>query len=217
MRTSGPGLPFILSVPHGGRRCPPELLDRVVLSDRDLLADGGAFTDEIYDLTGTVVACQRASIARAFVDLNRAPGDLPPANTDGAVKSATCHGVTIYGPGLQPDTVLVQRLIDRYHRPYHLQLDTLAAGADVLAGLDCHSMEPIAPRSRPTPGGSDRPSACRTETTRPARAGSSMRSRSRWQVRSTFRSPTLGSTIPSPVAMSHVSMGPDLPRGCRSR
>ena len=83
-------LPVVVSVPHGGRERPPELDGAVALDDTDLFADVDAFTDTIYGVSGRVAHLEIASIARTFVDLNRAPDDLPPANPDGVVKSGTC-------------------------------------------------------------------------------------------------------------------------------
>jgi N-formylglutamate deformylase len=82
-------LPVLISIPHGGRMMPDELRERVCLNYDELFADGDAFTDEIYDLGNRAACVIKAEIARAFVDLNRAPNDLPPHNTDGVIKSHT--------------------------------------------------------------------------------------------------------------------------------
>ena len=145
-------LPLLVSVPHGGMQQPPELDGRVALGHADLVADGDYLTDRIYDLTGAVASIHIAHVARAFVDLNRAPDDLPPANPDGAVKSATCHGIPIYRPGAEPDRTLTDQLIDRYHRPYHDAIREAVGRAGLVAAIDCHSMEPVAPPIAARPG-----------------------------------------------------------------
>jgi N-formylglutamate deformylase len=147
-------LPIVLSTPHGGTETPPELADRVVASRQDVFEDGDAFTREIYDLAGRVAHVQAARIARAFVDLNRAEDDRPPANPDGVVKTATCFDRPIYSEPL--DDALVERLLSRYHRPYHEGLANAAHGTGAVLGLDCHSMAahppPVAPDAdRPRP------------------------------------------------------------------
>ena len=160
-RPGGPSrLPLAISVPHGGTECPPELEGRVGLSRQDLFDDGDAFTREIYDLDGVVEAYVSASIARAYVDLNRAPDDLPPRNPDGVIKSHTDHGVPIYVEGKSPDEECVRVLIDHYHRPYHEALKRLRDVEGVAVAIDCHSMEPFAPAISPDSEGGRRPTFC---------------------------------------------------------
>ena len=138
-------LPLLLSVPHGGSSVPDEVASDVVASDFDVLADGDAHTVELYALGEHVRHLVAADVARAFVDLNRAPDDRPPANPDGVVKTRTVHGAPIYGLPLRDE--LADTLIHRYHAPFHARLTSLASLGDALAGIDCHSM-----LSEPPPG-----------------------------------------------------------------
>jgi formiminoglutamase len=108
-------LPVLLSIPHGGTQQPPELAGRVCLSEEKLFDDSDAFTREIYDLGGEVIRVVTTEIARAFIDVNRAPDDRPPANPDGVIKSATCYGHNISHKGEEPGDVLVSKL--RRQRP----------------------------------------------------------------------------------------------------
>jgi len=152
-------LPVLISIPHGGRDCPPELSDRVAASPAVVFEDIDPFTREIYRLGERALHTVDTAIARTFVDLNRAEDDLPPANPDGVVKSLTCFGKTIYRPGAEPDAVLRESLLARWHRPYHQKLATLSQDPDVALGLDCHSMAAVAPEIAPDPG-RPRPSFC---------------------------------------------------------
>ncbi|HHJ64054.1 MAG TPA: N-formylglutamate amidohydrolase, partial [Aquifex aeolicus] len=64
--------PCLLSIPHGGILVPPEVKELILLREEDLLRDGDPFTGELYDLPAASVV--RMEIARAVVDVNRAPG-----------------------------------------------------------------------------------------------------------------------------------------------
>jgi formiminoglutamase len=154
-------LPFFISIPHGGTKTPDEVRDRITISAADILEDGDAFTAEIYDVADQVRHVLKADVARAFVDLNRAEDDLPPANPDGVVKSRTCYSKPIYMPGRQPDGPLTENLLERYHRPYHETIrETLARpGNGIVLALDCHSMAATGPDVAPDPG-QRRPAFC---------------------------------------------------------
>ncbi|MGV7222697.1 MAG: N-formylglutamate amidohydrolase, partial [Nitrospinales bacterium] len=64
-------------------------------------------------------------IARAVIDLNRDVSDRPPKNPDGIVKTKTCHGQKVYSPDSFPDDYLVVNLIQKYHTPYHKNIQEL--------------------------------------------------------------------------------------------
>jgi len=147
-------LAVVVSIPHGGTEAPPELEDRVLATEADVFEDGDAFTPEIYAIGDEVAHLQAARVARAFVDLNRAEDDRPPANGDGVVKTATCFGRPIYREPL--DERLTETLLAAYHRPYHAALEAVTAHPGLELGLDCHSMAatppPMAPdREAPRP------------------------------------------------------------------
>lgn len=152
-----PPLPILLSIPHGGTETPPEVADRVIASPAEIFDDGDAFTREIYDLGEGVAHVQSARIARAFVDLNRAEDDRPPANPDGVVKTATCFDRPVYSNPLDDETT--GELLARYHRPYHEGLESAARSAGAVLALDCHSMAALPPPVAPD-AGQPRPLFC---------------------------------------------------------
>jgi len=145
-------LPILLSIPHGGIEVPDELRDRVCITPHDLFDDSDPFTTDIYDLDGDVARVVKAEYARAFVDLNRAPDDRPPRNPDGVVKTATCFNRPIYRQGYELDDTLTDRLVERYHNPYHAQLAEAASDPAIQLALDCHSMLSHAPPIGSDPG-----------------------------------------------------------------
>ena len=96
-------LPVLISIPHSGRKVPKELRDRTCLREVDILNDSDPFEREVYDLGDRVAGVITTDIGRAFVDVNRAPDDLPPENPDGVIKTHTCYRRVIYKNGLGPD------------------------------------------------------------------------------------------------------------------
>jgi len=154
-------LPVLLSIPHGGIEIPREIVDRVCLTHVDVQNDSDAFSRDVYDLEDRVAVVVATYIGRAFVDLNRAPDDLPPANPDGVIKSHTCYGVPIYQEGAQPDAAMIRTLLDAYYYPYHNQIAEVAqhAGPNVELGIDCHTMTPVGPQVAPDPD-APRPMIC---------------------------------------------------------
>ncbi len=152
--------PVLLSIPHGGDQIPSELAMYTVISKRDMLADSDAFTREIYGIKGEVAVVVDTSIARVFVDLNRATNDLPPANPDGIIKSRSCHDVQIYRDEVWHNASLVNILLEKYYHPYHQKIQAaLAQNKDLALMLDCHSMEAVGPVIGPDTG-IERPAVC---------------------------------------------------------
>ncbi|SER20420.1 formiminoglutamase [Nitrosomonas sp. Nm51] len=152
--------PVLLSIPHGGDQAPPELIRHIVISKQAMLADSDFRTREIYGLSEEAAAVVDTPIARVYVDLNRAPDDLPPANPDGVIKRLSCHGVQIYRDEIWRDQALVHTLLEKYYVPYHQKIQfMLQSRQDLELMLDCHSMEAVGPVIGPDQGAM-RPAIC---------------------------------------------------------
>ena len=147
-------LPFLVSVPHAGLRVPPEAAPYCKLTPEEIAADGDVQAAEIYDISGFVAGYAASDIARAVIDLNRAEDDR---RKDGVVKTHTCWDVPVWNP-TPPENVFAG-LIERYHRPFHRRLTELAATADFVLALDCHTMAEHGPPVGPDPG-QERPWVC---------------------------------------------------------
>jgi N-formylglutamate deformylase len=148
-------LPIVLSVPHAGTRMPPEVEPYACLSREEVVRDGDEQAAGIYLPSRSHVAhLVTTDVARAFVDLNRAEDDFRP---DGVVKTHTCWDVPVYRE-FPPEDV-IERLLERYHRPFHERLRELALGGEARVGVDAHTMAAVAPPVAPDPG-SPRPAAC---------------------------------------------------------
>ena len=145
-------LPIIVSVPHGGEIIAPEMSDVTLLSRRDIFSDGDPLTREIYDFRNEVAYYFESTIARATVDLNRAPEDLPPVNRDGVIKSHTVTGKGIYSKNRIPNKATLHLLLKKYYTPYHQGLMQKSRKPYLFCGLDCHTMLDRAPSISSSPG-----------------------------------------------------------------
>jgi formiminoglutamase len=142
-------LPFLLSIPHGGLLVPPELEPYVEIPEEYIFEDMDPFSQEIYDLGKKAAIIVDTPYARAFIDMNRPPSEMPPAFPDGIVKSYTCYGRRIYKEDTLPSPEIVRLLLDKYYFPYHQKLAEGLQSGKIIMGFDCHTMAenppPVAP------------------------------------------------------------------------
>jgi formiminoglutamase len=138
---------------------PRELAPRLALSPADVFFDSDPWTREIFALGEAVQGRLEAEVARAVVDLDRDPSLRPPQHADGVVKTVTLYGKKVWTEDGFPSPDEIQRLVDRYHRPYHEVLERSANRGGVRLGIDCHAM---APRGAPnaSDAGCARPLFC---------------------------------------------------------
>lgn len=157
-----PQSPVIMSVPHGGREYPPELLNalRTPIAALRTLEDRHVDTVARAARTGETMLIQRR--ARAWIDLNRAEEERDPRVDAGAAPGASsprlrsglglvprrASGVGDLWRGLFPATAIDARIAND-HRPYHARLAQLLLAARARWGvavlLDLHSMPPLGP------------------------------------------------------------------------
>lgn len=158
MRRCGP---VVLASPHSGRRYPASLLDRAQVGLLALRRAEDAFVDALFcDAPGLGAPLLCATLARAFVDLNRAPDDLDPSMYEGSLPRLvnTSSARVLAGLGVIPriagdgseiyaaplDASEAAERLDHVHGPYHAalsaQLDETVAQFGCAVLLDCHSM-----------------------------------------------------------------------------
>lgn len=161
------GSAVVFSSPHSGREYPDSFIQRSRLSAHALRASEDAFIDRLFrEVTGFGAPLIAAKAPRAFVDLNRGPGELDPAVIEG-VSAAGLNPRVAAGLGVIPRIVAEGRAIydgkisleeanariGRFHAPYHNMLDSLMNRAFEQFGqavlIDCHSMPRDALRSVP--------------------------------------------------------------------
>ena len=147
--------PLFISVPHSSEKIADEVKDLCILSPEDVRQDSDEQAYEIYScLENHVIGYAMADIARAIVDLNRAPDDI---GGDGLIKTKTCYDAQVYN--IFPDEKLISILLEKYYWPYHEKLKNGARLPGVKLGIDCHTMATVGPAVSPDPG-QKRPFIC---------------------------------------------------------
>jgi formiminoglutamase len=147
-------LPLVLAVPHAGLAIPEEVRELNRLTPEEIAADGDGGAAAIYSFGERCARYAGARVARAFLDLNRAEDDR---GRDGVVKTHTCWDVPVYDAALGEP--LVERLLERYHRPHHTRLSAWAREPGIRLGIDGHTMAAAGPPIGPDPG-RPRPAVC---------------------------------------------------------
>src|SRR5579872_1409866 len=153
--------PMIFASPHSGRLYPAGFARQTRLDPVMLRRSEDAFVDELFDCAADAGApFVGARFPRAFIDANRAPGEIDASMFDGPVgcwvgprtprvaaglgviPRIVRDGVDIYAGRLPGKEVLFR--FENFYRPYHVALARLVAETRDLFGvavvIDCHSM-----------------------------------------------------------------------------
>lgn len=134
-------LPIAIILPHAGLDIPPEMEDRLALSERDIFNEADIYTDLIFDYRDRVSHWLRFPYARVLIDTNRADHpDRIPRRGDGIIKTQTSYGAWVFAKGREPDKKLEHALIDRYWRPWNQQMAAIAADPSIELVIYPHSM-----------------------------------------------------------------------------
>jgi N-formylglutamate amidohydrolase len=161
---------LVFASPHSGRDYPWSFLRRSVLDQRSIRSSEDAFVDLLFGGAPRFGApFLKATMPRAFIDLNRSAEELDPALIEGVRKSSHNPRVTS-GLGVVPRVVSNGRPIYRgkiplqeahtriesYWRPYHTALqgmidESIATFGEAIL-IDCHSMPHEAIDSIANPG-----------------------------------------------------------------
>lgn len=154
-------VPFVFASPHSGRRYPASLVARSRLDALTLRRSEDAFVDQLFaGVVALGAPLLAAEFPRAFVDVNRGPGELDAAMFDaapgvpvdnpsprvtaglGVIPRIVRDGVEIY-PGPLKAGEARQRL-EGFYAPYHAALagllDATREKFGVAVLVDCHSM-----------------------------------------------------------------------------
>lgn len=139
------GLPLLISVPHGGYSIPSDLRKISNLEFKDIFTDSDPYTRDIYSFQDETLYYHDTDIARAVIDCNRGPDDMPPDNPDGVIKSHTIEGKAVYMENSQPNCGLTRELLEKYYFPYHWAIDEDLKDSRLICAFDCHTMLEYAP------------------------------------------------------------------------
>lgn len=153
--------PLIFASPHSGRRYPADLMAQTRVGLISLRRAEDAYVDELFAGAATHgAAVLSATIARAYIDLNRDPIELDPDMFEerlpaaaaaatprvqaglGAIPRISGDGQAIYRRKLT--LAEAERRMHSVYRPYHAMLANLVAETRAAFGcavlVDCHSM-----------------------------------------------------------------------------
>jgi len=173
----------LISIPHGGNKIPPEVIDRINITQKDIFYDSDTLALDLYDFKNRVAAIVSMPVARAILDVNRAPDDVPPDNPDGVIKITTLQGKLIYKEGTFPSDDVMDILRKKYYFPYHKKIEVLLKQHRIELALDCHTMLECAPSASDNVG-QPRPLLCLSnggdEKGRSTKKGSSVTCRPEW-------------------------------------
>lgn len=157
----------VFNSPHSGACYPDALLQRSRLSAHALRASEDAFVDQLFSRAPECGAPLLSALApRAWIDLNRGPGELDPALIKGVERAGlnqriaaglgvipriVSEGTPIYDGKITSEDA--QNRIQNVHQPYHEMLANLIRRASTRFGkavlFDCHSMPSDALRAAP--------------------------------------------------------------------
>jgi N-formylglutamate deformylase len=165
MEVRGPraaALPLVLDSPHSGNRFPADF--DAAVSEADLRGGEDCFVDELYAGAAELGAPLLAALwPRTYLDPNRHAGDVDLALLDGPwtgeyrpsgkakvgkalIWRTLEDGRPIYSRKLKVDEVSSR--IERFHVPYHQQVQTLLKETQAKFGrvyhINCHSMRAVA-------------------------------------------------------------------------
>ena len=148
----------VFASPHSGSEYPAAMMQKTILSSQMVRSSEDAFVERLFSTAPEHCASFiKALMPRAFVDLNRSPDELDPAQIEGVRRQGHNPRVAS-GLGVIPREVANGRAIYRgklrmneakdrlehYWYPYHRELQKMLDEATRFHGqsvlIDCHSM-----------------------------------------------------------------------------
>jgi N-formylglutamate deformylase len=146
-------LPLLVSMPHAGTDIPDDVAASL-MPCAAARADTDWHLPELYGFLDEMGASRlSARWSRYLIDLNRPPENTnlyPGQDTTGLCPVDTFGRERLYRQGMEPDEAEVNRRLERYWRPYHVQLraelERLLAEHGRVVLWDAHSIASRVPR-----------------------------------------------------------------------
>jgi formiminoglutamase len=143
--------PLVLAQPHGGILIPDNIKTKLNALGWEI-SDTDWHINKLYDGLVSNVTIVSTPVHRYVIDANRHPGGeslYPGQNTTELCPTTTFDGQSIYLPGKEPDKDEIQSRLEKYHRPYHQQLEQQLFRIHQIHGFvilyDCHSIRSRVP------------------------------------------------------------------------
>ncbi len=152
-------LPLVFDSPHSGTQFPDDFVSPV--PQQKLMTAWDAFVEDLWSpAVNNGATLLHANFPRTYIDPNRAPDDIDPADIDGTlpfeckptvycergmalIRKYALPGILMYEKPLTARQVMMRK--DHYHTPYHNALSDLLADFRAQYGnvwhIDCHSMK----------------------------------------------------------------------------
>lgn len=149
---------LLITVPHASTHIPADIRGRIAHNDYTLNHEPDLFTDILYAVPG--VDTVLANVSRVVVDVNRAPDEVymeGPDRNKGVVMLALSTTESTFTT--DPTLEVMQEWINRYHTPFHEEVDRIIGAEKKRFLIDCHSMWSQAPLSHQDRG-KKRPDIC---------------------------------------------------------
>jgi formiminoglutamase len=139
--------PILIVIPHGGYKVPEEFAEHAIAGDLELLLSADTCANELFCADEFCAAVLNTHISRLFIDVDRAPLDLPPRKFDGVIKKETIFGKDIFPPDTFPDDLALAALLRRYYFPFHDTMRKIATSGEVSLIIECHTVHAVGPRN----------------------------------------------------------------------
>ena len=160
---------FFVTIPHSGEQVPEEVTWLKGLSEPHLMRDVDRYVDRLYapGIQQHNVFSIQTPWHRYVVDLNRLPGDIDEDSVIGAPHESGAFTTGLHWVNTTQGEPLIttpmsmelhQQLVDKYHRPFHAQVEThysqcfAKTPGTKMYQLDAHSMPSWGTEAHRDPG-----------------------------------------------------------------
>ncbi|MCF7812626.1 N-formylglutamate amidohydrolase [Candidatus Gracilibacteria bacterium] len=135
--------PVLVSIPHSSLFVPEKVRDNLILNEYDLRNWSDLYTDRIFDVSNAYVII--GGVNRLVLNLNRAPTGLEDQFSHGVATMIAPDGKRIFKTMMPLH--LVRHLIEKYHNPFHEEIEETIKAQNISFFIDGHSMASSRPQN----------------------------------------------------------------------